>query len=270
MSVRWAFNFASWIPTNAEILAATACIQQEEKDRLMRFVFKKDFKASLIGRLLMRKFVHECSKTPYDKINFTRDSRGKPVLTNPKIDGIQFNLSHQGSFCVLAGQLGDFQLGVDVMNLQRFVNSSHAEYFRIMNRQFSSYEWRTIKNSGSEREQMAMFCRHWCLKESYVKAVGVGITVNLQNLSFEVNSRDLQKDSLVTNSKLHVNGEELGWRFEEMLLDDNHCVAVALSDKNLPSDCLFEVLDIHDILKDHVALLDYDQEYCDKFFEKLD
>lgn len=270
MSVRWAFNFASWIPTNAEMLAATACVQQEEKDRLMRFVFKKDFKASLIGRLLMRKFVHECSKTPYDKIKFARDSRGKPILTDPKIDEIQFNVSHQGSFCVLAGQIGNFHLGVDVMNLQRPLNTSLAEYFRIMSRQFSADEWRAIKSAGDETAQMAMFCRHWCLKESYVKAVGVGITVNLQNLSFRVNSWNLQRNSLVKDSKLRVNGGELNWQFEEMLLDDDHCVAVALSDGNFSSGCLFEVLDIRDVLKDHVVLLGYDQEYCDKFFEKLE
>lgn len=270
MCVRWAFNFASWIPTNAEMLAATACIQQEEKDRLIRFVFKKDLKASLIGRLLMRKFVHECSKTPYEKIKFARDSNGKPVLIEPKNDEIQFNISHQGSFCVLAGQIGNFQLGVDVMNLQRPLNISIDEYFRIMSRQFSAEEWRTIKSCRSESEQMAMFCRHWCLKESYVKAVGVGITVNLQNLSFKVMSRDLKKDLLIKDTKLQVNGNELNWCFEEMLLDDNHCVAVALSDGNLSNDCIFEVLDIQDVLKNHVALLDYDQEYCDKFFEKLD
>jgi 4'-phosphopantetheinyl transferase len=43
-SIRWAFNFGSWFPTESQFQLAACCIQEEEKTRIGRFVFKKDAK----------------------------------------------------------------------------------------------------------------------------------------------------------------------------------------------------------------------------------
>lgn len=47
--IKWAFNFRAWQPTRSEWMFCGQCIQSEEKDRIQRFVFKKDAKAAMVG-----------------------------------------------------------------------------------------------------------------------------------------------------------------------------------------------------------------------------
>jgi 4'-phosphopantetheinyl transferase len=57
MSYRWSFNASNWEPTFTQLIKISGIIQPEEKARIGRFVFMKDAKSSLIGRLLIRKIV---------------------------------------------------------------------------------------------------------------------------------------------------------------------------------------------------------------------
>ncbi len=47
-SVRWAFRFGNWQPTCEEWTMAARCVQPEEKDRIGKFVFKKDGKSAMV------------------------------------------------------------------------------------------------------------------------------------------------------------------------------------------------------------------------------
>ena len=89
------------------------------------------------------------------------------------------------------------QLGVDVMQLsdnRHSTSEKQLEFFRLMQRQFTENEWRQIQNPVVDENdgrvendrKLASFYRHWSLKESYVKAVGSGLTINLQRINFEV------------------------------------------------------------------------------------
>lgn len=271
-SSRWAFNFTKWAPTESQILIATSCVQNEEKERLAKFVFKKDFKASLIGRLMMRKYVAETFNVAYKDVIFKRDDRGKPYLDNSirKYPDLSFNVSHQGDYAVFAAEPSRRRLGVDVMKLDYAGGRNLSEFFRIMTRQFSPNEWKTIKGCDGEKKQIAMFCRHWALKESYVKAIGVGITVNLQDISFKINSMQLFKDLLVTDTELYLKGVKQDWVFEEMLLDDEHCVAVALEkDVSGGTRVLFEEIDFNTLMCNCESLLPTDEVYTRNFFIKM-
>ncbi|XP_044261922.1 L-aminoadipate-semialdehyde dehydrogenase-phosphopantetheinyl transferase [Tribolium madens] len=266
--VRWAFNLSKWEPSHADMLLATSCVQVEEKERLGKFVFKNDFKASLIGRLLMRKYVNETTGLKYDEIRFGRDEKGKPFLINSP-SHISYNVSHQGGYTVLAGCGTGGLLGVDVVKVQFPRGKTLNEYFRTMSRIFSGVEWEKIRSQGSETSQLAMFFRHWCLKESYLKAVGVGVTINLQDVCFKINSDVLSKDRLVDDTEVYFRGEKLDWEFQEMLLDEEHCVAVA-SESNTGEKILFKEIDFHEVMKNAVSLLDPDENYCTSFFNKCD
>ena len=185
-STRWAFNFSKWEPTEKELLLATSCIQVEEKARLAKFVFRKDFKASLVGRLLMRKFVSKYTGISYNKVNFRRDCREKPFYetTDTAAQTVSFNVSHQGSYAVLAGEVEKINIGVDVMKLEYSGGKKTEDFFRLMDSQFTDNEWKTIKGPlwSSDYDKISRFYRHWALKESYVKAIGVGITMDLKKI----------------------------------------------------------------------------------------
>jgi len=55
--VRWATRVGSWQPSEIEWTKAASLIQPEEKERIGKFFFKKDAKSSMVGRLLIRKFL---------------------------------------------------------------------------------------------------------------------------------------------------------------------------------------------------------------------
>ncbi|XP_072742610.1 L-aminoadipate-semialdehyde dehydrogenase-phosphopantetheinyl transferase [Anoplolepis gracilipes] len=274
-AIRWAFNWKEWNPNEQEFEYAISCVQNDEKTRLGKFVFRKDVRASLVGRLLMRKFVNEYMGLPYDKIVFVRDKHNKPVLKNNSVD-VSFNVSHQGSYTVLAGEIRDIRLGVDVMALEYTGGKSVPEFFRIMNSNFSSAEWEEIRglSSGkSETEQIFMFYRHWALKESYVKALGLGIVIDLRNIDFRTNS-ELSEDSITTDTILYIDGiKQQDWTFEETLLDSQHCVAVALQE-NIRDNSLrlhntmFEVMNFDKLIAHAIPLFPLDPQYTTQYFTK--
>nr|CAD7438043.1 unnamed protein product [Timema bartmani] len=193
--------------------ASNARLNEEEKSRIGRFVFKKDAKASLTGRLLLRKYVCDTSGLPYSEINFDRDVNGRPRLVcddskRELASSLHFNVSHHGDYAVLAGEVGNVQLGIDVMKIEYTGGKSLSEFFRLMTRHFSMQEWNTIRgvHGTSESKQLVMFIRHWCLKESYVKALGVGITVDLRNISFKVKTPMLTCGAMTCDTQIYVNG----------------------------------------------------------------
>lgn len=271
-AIRWAFNWKEWNPCEREFEYAISCVQSDEKTRLGKFVFRKDVRASLAGRLLMRKFVNEYTDLPYDKIVFVRDEHNKPVLKDNSA-AVSFNVSHQGSYTVLAGEIRDVRLGVDVMAFEYTGGKSVSEFFRIMNRNFSSAEWDEIRGSASEKsetEQMSMFYRHWALKESYVKALGVGVVVDLKSIDFRTNS-ELSEDSIATDTILYIDGIKQDWSFEETLLDSQHCVAVALqeNDDSLRlRNTMFEIVNFDKLVAHAVPLFPLDSQYTAQYFAK--
>ncbi|KAL8191055.1 UNVERIFIED_CONTAM: hypothetical protein K2H54_067054 [Gekko kuhli] len=116
-SLRWAFSYASWVPCREDWLLAMRLVQPEEKERIGQFVFARDAKAAMAGRLLIRRLIAEKLNLPWNEIRLERTSKGKPVLMNDissDCSPFNFNISHQGSYAVLAAE-PDRQVGIDVM-----------------------------------------------------------------------------------------------------------------------------------------------------------
>ncbi|CAL8336024.1 unnamed protein product, partial [Boreogadus saida] len=178
------------------------------------------------GRLLLRKFVCERIAVPWSEIQLARSPRGKPYLVLPEATTTHtpplsreaqrwsFNISHQGEYAVLAAEQG-LQVGVDVMKTTMPGSSSVSEFFRIMTRQFTEYEWSVIQSSGSERQQLAAFYRHWALKESFIKAIGTGLGFNLQRAEFHLSPQPVTEEQGQHRTMMHLDEEEEdSWRFE--------------------------------------------------------
>lgn len=283
-SVRWAFRCGSWTPSRSDWLFAARCVQQEEKDRIGQFVFAKDAKSAMAGRLMLRRFVCERMGIPWSEIRLERSPRGKPYLatplkvspnSGPEPPSWSFNLSHQGDYTVLAAEQG-LQVGVDIMKTTMPGSSSVPEFFRIMTRQFTEYEWSVIQSAGSEQQQLAVFYRHWALKESFIKAIGTGLGFNLQRVEFHLSSEPLTQKCVLRQTKMHLDEEEEeDWTFEESLLDADHHVAVALGPSNtagaaplrpsLPPPTSFTLLSFTDLIASASPLTEEDPACWDGF-----
>lgn len=270
LNARWAFNASAWKPTQEEILLASTCIQPEEKQRISKFVFQDDAKSSLIGRLMMRKFVHLSTSIPYEEITLGRDGHGKPYLMGVGDTVSSFNVSHQGDYVVLAGNARR-NIAIDIMKVEPVVNKDIQEFFRLMNKQFSPREWDTIHSFSTEGEQVACFYRLWCLKESYVKNTGFGITVPLQDISFDVKTLKLEVGEFVTDTTLYERGVlKHDWVFEETLLDDKHAVAVSVEagTKDDVSVTPYKYLSFEEIIKEAKPKLESDSRFTIDFMKK--
>ncbi|MEE6472859.1 hypothetical protein FKM82_009747 [Ascaphus truei] len=253
-SVRWAFPCGTWSPSRVEWLLCARCVQPEEKHRIGQFVFTGDAKAAMVGRLLIRKLIAEKLQIPWNKILLQRTAKGKPFLE----DGIpaqqpnfNFNVSHHGDYAVLAAE-SELQVGVDIMKTDLPGSGSTEEFFRIMNRQFTEREWGSIKSMNNDRTRLDMFYRHWALKESFIKAIGVGLGFNLQQIEFEVSPKNMEIGKIYKETKMWLDGEQEEWSFE------NEKVA------GIP----FTVLTFEDLVASAVSMAPEDPDYWDNFQSK--
>ncbi|NWV72086.1 ADPPT transferase, partial [Malurus elegans] len=282
-SVRWAFPCGAWRPRRREWLLAAQLVQPEEKDRIGQFVFARDAKAALAGRLLMRKLIAEELSIPWNEVHLQRTSKGKPFLANNLLginSNYNFNISHQGDYAVLAAE-PELQVGIDIMKTSLPGSSSIPNFFHLMKRQFTETEWDVIKSMSNEWMQLDMFYRHWALKESFLKAIGVGIGFNLQRIEFNVSPLQLEIGKVYKETKMLLDGEkEEEWTFEETRLDDHHHVAVALGkqegfvqkdsdahsmESNQPQ---FALLTFEDLVASGIPVAAEDSSYWDNFCSK--
>ncbi|XP_078102469.1 L-aminoadipate-semialdehyde dehydrogenase-phosphopantetheinyl transferase [Sander vitreus] len=288
-SVRWAFRCGSWTPSRSDWLLAARCIQREEKDRIGQFAFAKDAKSAMAGRLLLRRFLCERMGIPWSQIRLERSPRGKPYLaaplkvtsdSGPELPAWSFNLSHQGDYAVLAAEQG-VQVGVDIMKTTMPGSISVPEFFRIMTRQFTAYEWSVIQSAGLENQQLAAFYRHWALKESFIKAIGTGLGFNLQRLEFHLSSEPLTQKYVLRQTKMYLDEEEEeDWIFEESLLDADHHIAVALGPadragtaplrSSLPPPTSFTLLSFSDLIASASPLTEEDSACWESFNMKAE
>ncbi len=96
---------------------------------------------------------------------------GKPALDN---DTRCFNISHSGGMA--AAVISDSETGVDVEVLA----GTPPE---VMEMVFTRHERWQIEAAA---DPARTFCRLWTLKESYIKAIGLGMSYPLQEVEFTV------------------------------------------------------------------------------------
>ncbi|NWS45786.1 ADPPT transferase, partial [Probosciger aterrimus] len=160
-------------------------------------------------------------------------------------------------------------------------SSSIPNFFHIMKRQFTETEWGVIKSMSNEWMQLDMFHRHWALKESFLKAIGVGIGFNLQRIEFSVSPLQLEIGKVYKETKMLLDGdEEEEWTFEETRLDDHHHVAVALGKQKgfvqkhsdvcsmEPNPPQFTLLTFEDLVASGIPVALEDSAYWDNFCSK--
>lgn len=151
----------------------------EERIQQLRFHFERDQHRYLVTRALVRVVLSKyCDIEPKDWL-FQKGSHGKPSIGNDPTNasGLFFNISHTNGM-VIVGVTREPSLGVDVENLDRRKPSMGiAESF------FATAEIDALREL-SDLEQQQRFYEYWTLKESYIKAVGLGLSIPLDQFSF--------------------------------------------------------------------------------------
>ncbi|KND05136.1 uncharacterized protein SPPG_08877 [Spizellomyces punctatus DAOM BR117] len=232
---RWAFNVTKWQPTDKEISWLCDLLPPAERERIQRFRFPIDSHRALIGQLLSRvavlSFLPEGVR--WNDVDIRRTEYQKPYLASPQIPDLLFNISHHGDYVVVAAGYA-IHLGVDVSRVEKPDNESIEEYFAIFKSYFTHREWEYINDltSGNrDEERLHRFCQQWCLKESYVKALGVGLGLELERIEFRLsNSKRLSDERVqaVDNDIVVLQDGKLQkeFKFELSYVDPLHPVAL--------------------------------------------
>ena len=148
-------------------------LPEEAQQRFTRFNRGADTQRSLLGELLARFLIAERTKISCKEIVFATGPNGKPELQGST--DVHFNISHSGEWVVCA--LAPFPIGIDVERL-RPVNPGLAERF------FTPFEFASLQALQPD-ERTVKFIELWTLKESFLKAIGRGLTRNLNSFSVE-------------------------------------------------------------------------------------
>jgi 4'-phosphopantetheinyl transferase len=190
-----------------ELLAAhQALLTPDELERYGSFRFERDQRLYLATRALVRTVLSNYSAVSPGDWHFDTNEHGKPFISAPTVTpAIHFNLANTPGLVVCAVSVAHEALGVDAERIDREV-----ETLELADRYFSSSEASRLREL-SPPEQTELFFSYWTLKESYVKARGLGLTLPLGQFSFRVE-------------------DEIGAEFEKGFADDSSLWRFALLD----------------------------------------
>lgn len=209
----------------AEILTAyDQLLSPEERSKQQRFHFAKDRHNALITRAFVRDLLsHYADIAPVDWL-FEKGAKGKPDIVNPPLP-LRFNLSHTDNLIICAVILND-DIGCDVENTNR-----SSDILSIAKHSFADIEVNDLLAQPAAL-QVSRFFDYWTLKESYIKAWGLGLSIPLKDFSFTLPENNQQQSlSSINNISLNFAPHRIDdvriWR--HWLLYPNAVHRVALS-----------------------------------------
>ena len=155
-----------------------AFLSAEEQAKADRFVQAHDRDAYVAAHALTRKTLSDFyARAPQDW-RFVFNAQGKPrVDAQDDSARLSFNLSHTQGFVALAVAL-DRDVGVDVERMA----PARADK-DVARHLFAASEYAAFLNAP-EAERAEAFFDFWTLKEAYIKAVGLGVALPLQDFAF--------------------------------------------------------------------------------------
>jgi 4'-phosphopantetheinyl transferase len=140
--------------------------------RMKKYKQQESYENALLGDMLARFAVLKGTGIRYIKRPFLLNDYGKPGL--PPDMSLQFNISHSANRIVCAS--GQAPLGIDVQLVGEINPSDIAERF------FAPEEFRLLQEADDDA-RMELFYDLWTLKESYIKALGKGLSIRLDFFS---------------------------------------------------------------------------------------
>ncbi len=199
----------------------------DEKRRYERFYFDRDRRLFLVAWALVRNMLsHFADPAPADW-SFEVNRHGKPEIAGPATaPPLRFNLSHTRGLvaCIVAPEL---DVGVDVEDRRRPTRGPD-----IARRFFSEREVADFELLDVERQQIA-FYEYWTLKEAYVKAVGVGISLGLGRFSFHLDHAgpavgEEGRHRPTVSFAPDLDDDPAAWQFAQWEPTADHAMAAAI------------------------------------------
>ncbi len=148
-------------------------LPEARKKKIHRFHNKKDAFNSLgVGLILY--YALKQHGLSFEDVTIKENNYGKPYLDNKEI---YFNLSHSGNMA--CGIVSTCQVGIDIEQIIK--TDVFADCFDMI---FHPEEQLYLNKLSylSLKEKLELYYRIWTLKESYLKALGVGLSIEMKTI----------------------------------------------------------------------------------------
>jgi len=165
------FFDADTLKDPARFAEALARVAPERREKALRLRAAGAQRLSLAAGLLLAEAL-EAAGVDRAEMETACGEQGKPYL--PRRPDVQFSLSHSGTCAMCA--LADRPVGCDIQLAEPLS-------LRLAQRFFTEAECARIFARETEQARQAMFYRIWTLKESFVKCLGLGLSLPLENFS---------------------------------------------------------------------------------------
>ena len=176
-------SLALWY-VNLDVAAnALSCFErwlsESEVARAERFRSDLHRARYIVGRAALRCVLANQLDFSPDAVQFSYGKNGKPMLQGGRRN-IEFNLAHSGGDAVIALANGA-AVGVDIELLRPI-----ADIESLARLVFSDVERRELELAS---DPVLAFLNGWTRKEAYVKALGLGITAPLTEITVSLSDR---------------------------------------------------------------------------------
>lgn len=149
-----------------------ATLAPDERARAERFRFPEHRERFIAAHGALRDILSRYLNLAADQLTFSTNPHGKPALADPDHAWLQFNLTHSGDLALIA-VARDHPVGIDVEQM-----IPPEDFPRLVEQFFSANENAAFRVLPESRRAAAFFAG-WTRKEAYVKALGTGVSLPL-------------------------------------------------------------------------------------------
>lgn len=197
----------------------SSILREDEQARAARFHFDKDRRCFSATRITLRQILGAYLNIDPKVLTFTYSEKEKPSLAGAEASsGIEFNVSHSGTLSLLAFSRKRL-VGVDVELIRRDFDTA-----AIARRFFSEAEQKALAALPEENRKEAFFLC-WTRKESYLKAIGTGMSLPLHQ--FDVSIAPGHHNALLATRPDPL--ERTRWSMRDVAVPAGYAAALCIS-----------------------------------------
>ena len=202
---------------SSHLLAFLQLLSEPEQAKWQRFAVPDARLQYLVTRALVRTTLSRYADVPAQTWQFETNAYGRPQISQPQASSnLRFNLSNTTGLVACAVSM-DCDIGIDVENITRTVDTDE-----LAPSVFAPAELADFRQTGLDRRDR--FFSYWTLKESYIKARGMGLSLPLDAFWFELGGTSPLL--CVTDRCPDIPDR---WRFYQHAPTDEHMMAIAVA-----------------------------------------
>lgn len=187
-----------------------------EREHMKRLRQSADRFSYARAHILLRQMLEQHLDYPASQLQFSRTSAGKPFLSMPTgLPALEFNLTHCESMVACA--ISQRPVGIDVEPNHRILDLDTIRHVLHVS------ELRAIEGlEVPERTKLAL--QFWTCKEAALKAIGIGLLVEPNEVVVNIEQNTLPYAQLVSKSDTGSTRIEL---FPNQLPNSGHALSIA-------------------------------------------